>query len=133
RSGERDLVDVGMRHEGSARVAVAGDDVDDTGRQADLAAQLREAERRQWRVLGGLQDNGVTGGDGRRDLPREHEQREMPRVYLVCFGEMLQLVELVHQSLPPPGMVEALECNDRQVYDERLEQSLAVIERLENR
>src|SRR5690606_19959744 len=93
RSGERALVDVGMRHEGSARVAVAGDDVDATGRRADLAAELRGAERRWWRVLGGLQAKGVGGGESRRDVAGGHARREMPREDLPDDGDGLVLGE----------------------------------------
>ena len=44
-AGEGDLVDVGVGDERGAGGAVAGEDVDDAGREADLERQLAEAQR----------------------------------------------------------------------------------------
>ena len=79
RAGEGDLVDVVMRDERRARRAVAGDDVDDARRQARLDADFGERQRRQRREFGGLQHHRIAGGQRRRDLPGEHQQREIPR------------------------------------------------------
>ena len=80
RAGERDLVDVGMRGErGAGGLAEAGDDVDDARREAGLHDQLAEAQRRERRLLGGLQHDGAAGGQRRRELPGRHQQREVPR------------------------------------------------------
>ena len=44
-----------------------------------LERQLAEPDRRQRRVRGGLEDRGVAGGERRGDLPRGHQEREVPR------------------------------------------------------
>ena len=46
RARERDLVDVLVLDERGARAAVAGDDVDDAGRQLRLAQDVAEEQRR---------------------------------------------------------------------------------------
>jgi hypothetical protein len=58
--------------------AVAGDDVDDAGRQVGEAAfdPLEGDERGE---LGGLDDHGVAGRERRGELPRQQEQRVVPR------------------------------------------------------
>src|SRR5439155_6653343 len=60
------------------RAAVAGDDVDDTGGQLGLADHVAEKERRERRRLRGLEDDRIACRQRRRDLPREHQQREVP-------------------------------------------------------
>ena len=60
-------------------VAGAGDDVDDARRQVGLLADLGEQQRGQRRGLGRLEHDGVAAGQRRGDLPRQHQQREVPR------------------------------------------------------
>ena len=69
----------GLLDERGARAAVAGDDVDDARRQLRLPQDVAEEQRRERRRLGGLEHDGVPGGERGRDLPREHQQREVPR------------------------------------------------------
>src|SRR6185369_5278248 len=56
-----------------------GDDVQDAGRNPGLERELTEPDRGQRGVRGGLEDGGVAGGEGGCDLPRGHEDREVPR------------------------------------------------------
>ena len=90
RAGERDLVDARVLDERGAGAAVAGDDVDDAGRQLGLADDVAEEQRGQRRRLGRLQHDGVPGRERRRDLPREHQQREVPRDDLAGDAERLR-------------------------------------------
>src|SRR6185369_14960741 len=56
-----------------------GDDVQDAGWDPGLERELTEPDRGQRGVRGGLEDGGVAGSQRRRDLPRGHEDREVPR------------------------------------------------------
>ena len=56
----------------------AGDHVDDAGRQMGQG-RLDEPQRRQRRQLRGLDDHGVAGGERRRNLPDEQQQRVVER------------------------------------------------------
>ena len=58
--------------------AVTGDDVEHTGRE-DLRRELREAQRRQRRLLGWLQHLDVARRESGRKLPDRHHQRVVPR------------------------------------------------------
>ncbi len=78
-AGEGDLVHVRVLDERCAGAAVARHDVEHAGRQPRLVRQLREAERRERRELRGLEHHRVSGRERRRDLPRQHQQREVPR------------------------------------------------------
>ena len=78
-AGEGDLVDVRVLGERGAGVAVARDDVQDAGRDAGLERELAEAQRAERRLLGRLEDDRAAGGERRADLPRRHQQREVPR------------------------------------------------------
>ena len=68
-AGQRHEADVGMLDDpGADRLAVAGDDVEDAGRE-DLLRQLGEAERRERRLLGRLQHLDVARRERGRELP----------------------------------------------------------------
>ena len=60
-------------------LARAEDEVADTGRQARLLDEAHEVDRSEWRQLGGLEDERVAGGEGRRDLPGDLQERVVPR------------------------------------------------------
>ena len=79
RPGEGDLVDAGVAGEvGADLLAHAGDDVEDTRRQAARLGHLGEEEHRQRRLLVGLEDDGVPRRQSRPDLPERQGQRIVP-------------------------------------------------------
>ena len=79
RTSEGDLVNVHVAGDGSSSdTAQAGDDVNDTRREASFLDQLGGVETGERSLLGGLDDNGVTGSNGGTDLPGPHEDREVP-------------------------------------------------------
>jgi hypothetical protein len=63
----------------SDRRAGPRDHVEHAGRQPRLARDLREGERRQRRLAGGLPDDGVAAGERGRHFPDGQQQREVPR------------------------------------------------------
>lgn len=78
-SSEGDLVNVHVGGQGSTSgLAVAGDEVEDTGRETSLLDELSENKGGEGSLLSSLHDNGVTGGQGRADLPCQHEKGEVP-------------------------------------------------------
>src|SRR4029450_2145815 len=78
RAGERELVDAVVLYEVRAGGAVARDEVDDAGWELRLPTDVCEEHRRQRRRLGRLEHDGVPARERGRDLPREHEEREVP-------------------------------------------------------
>ena len=54
-------------------------DVEDAVGQARLLENAGEQEHRQGRLVGGLDDHGAAGRDGRPDLAGAHREREVPR------------------------------------------------------
>ena len=79
-TGEGDLVNVHVAGDGSTgNTAQTGDDVDHTRGEASLLDQLAHVETGERGLLSGLDDNGVTGGNGGSNLPRPHEDGEVPR------------------------------------------------------
>src|SRR6185295_7540899 len=107
RAGERDLVDVRAADEVHADVRRPRDDVDDAGRQVRLHADLGEEQCAQRGGRGGLEDDRVAGGEGRRDLPGQHEQREVPGDDLCGDPERLRdpAGERVVELVGPAGVV----------------------------
>ena len=135
RAGEGHLVDAGVLDERPARLAGAGDDVDDTGRQLGLPADVGEGEGRERRGLGRLEDHRVAGGEGRRDLPRQHQQREVPRDHLGGDAERpgIGTEPRVAQLVGPACVVEEVRGHEGQVDVAALADRLAVVDRLEHR
>ena len=80
RAGERDVVDAGVRGERRARLAAEpGDDVERAVGQPAAGRELGDAQQRQARVLGRLDDAGVAGGERAADAAPEDLQRVVPR------------------------------------------------------
>ncbi len=78
RAGEGHQVDTGMSDQGFADLAAeAVHDIHRAARQSGESA--REIERRQRRLFGRLDDDGIAGGEGRRHLPRQQQQGVVPR------------------------------------------------------
>jgi hypothetical protein len=135
RPRERHLVDARVLDEGPAGVAGAGDDVDDAGRQVGLPADLGERQRGERRGLGRLEDDRVAAGQGRRDLPREHEQREVPGDHLAGHAHRPRVrpVAGVAELVGPARVVEEVRRDQGEVDVAALADRLAVVDRLEHR
>ncbi len=135
RSGERDLVDVGMRHECLADLRAAVDDVHHARRQVGLGDDVGERQRRQRCGLGRLQYGGVAGGERRCQLPCRHQQREVPWHHLGGHAERLRVgAEAgVPELVGPAGVVEEMRGRHRDVDVPRLPDRLAVVEGLQDR
>lgn len=80
RTSEGNLVDVHVVRDGvTSNTTQARDDVDNTLGEASFLDQLTHVQTRERGLLSGLDDNGVTSGKRRGDLPRPHEDGEVPR------------------------------------------------------
>ena len=77
RAGERDALDPLVGHQRRADRAVAGDDVHDPG--GEVVEARGDREGRQRRELRGLRHGRVAGGERRGQLPRQQQQRVVPR------------------------------------------------------
>ena len=111
------------------------------------SAHSREAQGRQRRVLGRLQDDAAAGGQRRADLPHRHHQREVPRDdraddadrLAAGVAEELVLAEGRHRQLDrraldlgrPAGAVAQEVHRRRHVHALRDDERLAVVQRLD--
>ncbi len=102
------------------------------GGQVGLLADLREQQRGQRGGLGRLEDDGVAARQRRGDLPRQHEQREVPRDDLAGDTERRRAVAGVLELVGPAGVVEEVRSDDRDVDVARLLDRLAVVDRLQD-
>ena len=78
RTGEGDLVDVGMGSQRCSGLGAAGDDVDDPRRDPRFEAEFAEPQRAERRLLGRLQDERAPGGEDRPELPDGGGDRPVP-------------------------------------------------------
>ena len=76
-AGECDAVDPVVADDPLADLARAGEQVDDAG--GEVVEAVGEGQRRERRQLGGLADDRVPGRESGRELPREEQQRVVPR------------------------------------------------------
>jgi ParB family chromosome partitioning protein len=132
RAGERHLVDAVRADEGGARRAVAGDDRDDPRRELGLLADLGEQQRGERRRLGRLEDRGVAAGQRGRELPRRHQEREVPRHDLRDDAQRSRIAprQPVGQLVRPARVVEEVRGGERDVDVARLADRLAAVHRL---
>lgn len=78
-TGEGNLVNVHVAGDGgTGNTAETRDDVDHTSREAGLLDELTHVQTGERGLLGSLHDNSVTGSHGGGNLPRPHEEREVP-------------------------------------------------------
>ena len=91
RAGEGDLVDAIVGGDHLAYRAIAGNDVDDALGQARLTADIGEEKGGERCIFGRLQDDRVAHCKGGRDLPRQHEKREIPRDDLAADAKRLTI------------------------------------------
>lgn len=78
-TSEGNLVDVHVAGDGgTGNTTETRDDVDHTRGEASLLDELTHVQTGERGLLGSLHDNGVTGSHGRSNLPRPHEEREVP-------------------------------------------------------
>ena len=68
-------------------------------REPGLLDQLSQPQRGQRRLLGRLQDHRAAGGERRGDLPRRHQEREVPRDDLAADAD--RLLERVDERVRP--------------------------------
>jgi ParB family chromosome partitioning protein len=71
-----------MLYDESPCASVSGDDVDYTCGESSFLTELSEEQSGDRGILSGLKHHCIAHRDRRRDLPREHEQREIPRDHL---------------------------------------------------
>ena len=110
RTGERDPSHVGMRDERGARLlADPLHDVEGAVGHPGVAGDVGQERGRERRPLRRLRDDGIPGGERRRDPPRGEHQRRVPRrdhdgdaggipahvVRVTACVEVLELIELV--------------------------------------
>ena len=112
--------------------AVARDDVDHTFGQARFHTGLGQCKRGKRRIFGRLQHHGVSGGQGGRNLPRQHEQREVPRNDLAAYAHGAMTRELALDQLRPAGVMIKMPGHQRHVDIAALADGLAVVHGLEH-
>ena len=78
RTGERDLVDIGMIDERAASFARAGHDVNHAFGQLRLLKNFGQMQSGDRVVSAGLRTHGVSAGKCGREFPRRHQQRKIP-------------------------------------------------------
>jgi ParB family chromosome partitioning protein len=73
RARERELADLRMHGQGSARLVVAEHDVENAFRQADPLAHLGKEHCSRRREFSGFEHDGVAHRQRRRNLPGQHQ------------------------------------------------------------
>ena len=111
------------------------------GGRPGLERELTEAQRRQRRLLGRLEDDRAAGGERRGDLPHRHQQREVPRDDLAADADRLAAgvgedvgqrvgVRLAGDPRRPAGVLVQVADRALDVDGARQRDRLAVVERL---
>ena len=135
RPGERDLVNARMRHQRGAGRPSTGRHVQDSRREPGLLTDLSQQQRGQRGGLGWLEHAGVAGGECGRQLPRGHQQREVPRDHLAGYPQRpgRRPEPGVLQLVGPARVVEEVRRGQRDVDVAGFLDRLAVVEALQHR
>src|SRR5213594_509818 len=104
-----------MIHERRAGRSFAGNHIQNTAWQPDLANDLAEEECRERSEFSWLQDDRGARRECRRDLPRQHEEREVPRNDLADDADALAAGELGIEELRPARVVIEVARDERDV------------------
>jgi hypothetical protein len=146
-AGERHLVDLAVPGQRRAGVAKARHDVHHAIGYPDLAQEPPQEESAQRGLLRRLEHHAVAAGQRRPELPRRHQQREVPRDDLAHDAHRLAQ-RVVEEGRPvravdgdglaldlrgPAGVVAKVIDGERHVGRARHHQRLAVVEALELR
>ena len=141
-AGERDLVDVHVRGDGSTGGrAVTGDDVDDAIRESGVHGKLSNSKRRQRRLFRRFEHDGATGSQRRAPLPGLHQRGEVPRDDLAHDADRLMTgigvegpvdrKDLAMNLVRPAGIIAVDGCGKRDVGRKRISKRLAIVQRLQ--
>ena len=134
RTGERNLIDIGMIDERAASFAGAGEDVNHAIGQFRFLQNLGEMKSSDGSSLGWLQDTGVSASKRGSQLPRRHQQREIPRNDLAGDAERLRFSagKSVFQFVGPACVVKKMCRHQWQIDVARFFDSLAAIHGFEH-
>ena len=132
RAGEGDLVDAVMCDDHFAHRAIAGHDIHDPFGQAGLIADIGKQERGNRGLLGGFKDDRIAHGERWGDLPREHQEREIPRDDLAADAKCLAPRQFALHQLGHAGVVVEMTLGKRHVDVAALADRFAVVEGLQN-
>ena len=142
RAGECELAEARMFEYVLTRLrALAGDDVEDSGRQYALD-DARELQHRKRRYARRLEYRAAASGEYRRELPRRHEEREVPRHDLPDYADRLaeyqrKRIPVEHRGASLFGAHRAREVAEvvgrhRYIYVECFAYRFSVVERLDH-
>ena len=132
-TGESDLVYIGVGHDHRPRTAAAGDHVDYTLRQSGFRYDFCKQERTQARIGCWFKDYCITHRDGWRDLPGQHQQREVPRNDLPHHTNRLVITQFGFHQLGPAGIIIKVTRQQRHIDITRFTDGFTVVHRLEHR
>ena len=117
RPGEGDLGGERMIDHQCASFGSAGDDVDHTGWESGILQDRCELERSDRCRFGGFDYYRIAGGEGWRDFPCQHQEREIPWDHLADDAEWREpatggdMIEFIG----PAGVIEKVRGRHRQV------------------
>src|SRR2546430_5528905 len=131
-TGKRDLVDVSMIDNQLTGIAITGKNIQNSRWQPDVGGKLGEQQGREGGELCRLDHDRASGGQCRSNLPREHEQRKVPRDDLPNDTDALIAWEFGVEKLCPPGVVVEVPRHERDVDVSRLANRFAIVHALEH-
>src|SRR5713226_7272946 len=90
RSGERNSLDGQMIDDFVAGIRTRSENkIQNAGRHTGLFKDFNDAHGGGWRQRGGLEHNGVSGYQRRRNFPRRNRHRKIPRRYASNYAQRL--------------------------------------------
>ena len=134
-AGEGDLRGRRVAHDKGTGLAGPRHEVHDAAGKAGVLEDLGKLEGGDRRRLRGLQDDAVSHRQRGRQLPREHEEREVPRDHLAddAKGRHRPARRHILQLVRPTRVVEEMGSRHRDIEVARLLDRLSAVDRLGDR
>ncbi len=116
-----------------ARAAASSNDIYNASRQSRLGDNFREQQRREPCVRSRLQHHRVAHRNRGRDLPCQHQQREVPRDDLPDHTDRLIVAQFGFHQLRPTRIIVKVTRQQRHINIARFTDRLAVVHAFEHR
>ena len=113
--------------------AIACNNVDNALGNTRLATNISEEKSGQRSILRRLQDHSIAHSNRRRDLPRQHQQGEIPRDNLSANAQRLSVRQLAFHQLRHARMIVKMPLHEGDINVATLADRLAVVEGLKHR
>ena len=122
-----------MRDDHRTGAAASGDDVDHTRRQSRFGDDFSKEQCAETSIRRRLEHNRIAHRNRRRDLPRQHQQRKVPRDDLSHHADRLIIAQFGFHQLRPTRIIRKVTRQQWHINIAQLADGFAIVHQLQHR